>query len=171
MSDSLQTYVNRFVRDRERLQRTLPEALLLYEPKLGQPSLTPAEDEEYVVRTQTSINPMLSQPSGPMVFVVEKTHRNAFGRGITVGRAVNNDIVIDDGSVSRFHAWFEKSPEGTFLVADAGSKNGTTLKNAKLEPRKTAAVSTSEMICFGKVEVTFFSAEGFLEMLARAAPA
>ena len=172
MSDALQTYVTRFLRDRERLQRTLPEALLLFEPP-DEASVVPRpEQEEYVVRTQTSVNQLLHQPTGPTVFVVEKSHRNAFGRGITVGRAANNDVVMDDGSVSRFHAWFEKDAEtGLYQVADAGSKNGTALKGLKLEPRKTVEVQSGERICFGKVEVTFLSAPSFLEMLARVAQA
>lgn len=172
MNDALEIYLTRYRRDRMRLERTLPDALLVYEPPdSGSDLARNAQEEEYVVRTQTSANQATSPPAEPLVFVVEKSHRNAFGRGITVGRSANNDVVVDDGSVSRFHAWFERDPEGgTFKLTDAGSKNGTSVKGAKLEPRKSVPVASGDRLSFGKVEVTFLSATGFLEMLARLPP-
>src|SRR5262245_29709421 len=44
----------------------------------------------------------------------------------TIGRGVDNDVVLDDASVSRNHARVIRGPEG-FTVEDLDSFNGTTL--------------------------------------------
>jgi DNA ligase (NAD+) len=45
---------------------------------------------------------------------------------ITIGRTSNNDVVINDSSVSRLHAYVRREGD-KWVVADAGSKNGTKL--------------------------------------------
>lgn len=42
-----------------------------------------------------------------------------------IGRAANNEIVIDDVEVSRRHAQIIRQPDGTYAVEDLGSTNGT----------------------------------------------
>lgn len=51
---------------------------------------------------------------------------NAFAMMITVGRASNNDIVVPDQRVSKFHAYF-RSDGKQWLLCDANSRNGTLL--------------------------------------------
>ncbi len=43
---------------------------------------------------------------------------------ITVGRGSANDVVLNDGSVSRFHAVIKQSGESSLSIADRGSTNG-----------------------------------------------
>src|SRR6478672_9650804 len=50
---------------------------------------------------------------------------------ITVGRGNANDLVLNDGSVSRFHAVF-KLRDNSIFVADRGSTNGIVLNDAKI---------------------------------------
>jgi pSer/pThr/pTyr-binding forkhead associated (FHA) protein len=52
---------------------------------------------------------------------------------ITVGRTANNDIVIDDTTVSKRHAWFRERA-GSLELADAGSRNGTWVSTLRLAP-------------------------------------
>jgi ABC-type multidrug transport system ATPase subunit/pSer/pThr/pTyr-binding forkhead associated (FHA) protein len=52
-------------------------------------------------------------------------------QGLTVGRAQENDVVIDDQEVSRQHAHVAMS-EGRFYLADLGSGNGTLLNGERL---------------------------------------
>src|SRR3954465_1444561 len=60
----------------------------------------------------------------------------SFPDRITIGRTGNNDVVVADPSVSRLHAYVRR---GTgWVVADAGSKNGSWLDDAALEPRREA---------------------------------
>ena len=93
---------------------------------------------------------------------VEKRPINAFGLGITLGRTRNNDIVVNDERISRFHAFFRLA-EGSWLIADAGSKNGTFLYGVKVDPRKA--------LDFGGYRARFFLPAPFLELLRKLGPA
>lgn len=42
-----------------------------------------------------------------------------------IGRATNNEIVINDVEISRRHAQIIRQPNGTYVVEDLGSTNGT----------------------------------------------
>jgi pSer/pThr/pTyr-binding forkhead associated (FHA) protein len=50
---------------------------------------------------------------------------------ITVGRGNANDLVLNDASVSRFHAVF-KLRDNSIFVADRGSTNGIVLNDEKI---------------------------------------
>jgi len=55
------------------------------------------------------------------------------GRPVSLGRAADNDVILDDASVSRYHAridWVESQPH----VTDLGSANGTIINNATIVP-------------------------------------
>ncbi|MHC4781151.1 MAG: FHA domain-containing protein, partial [Planctomycetota bacterium] len=68
-----------------------------------------------------------------LVMPVAKSDRNTFGNMVTIGRAKNNDIMIQFASVSKFHAYIRmKSPRGPFSLADAGSSYGTRLEDRAL---------------------------------------
>src|SRR5258706_7616371 len=69
------------------------------------------------------------------VYPLAKKPGASFPDRITIGRTSNNDVVIADTSISRFHAYIRRDgPQ--WVVADAGSKNGSWLRGAVLEPRK-----------------------------------
>jgi len=51
---------------------------------------------------------------------------------ITVGRGNANDLVLNDPSVSRFHAVVKQLPEGAVLIADRGSTNGVMVNGARI---------------------------------------
>jgi transcriptional regulator with GAF, ATPase, and Fis domain len=52
-------------------------------------------------------------------------------RGARVGKGPDNDVVIADATVSRYHFVIEPRPEG-FLVKDVGSTNGTFLEGSRV---------------------------------------
>jgi two-component system cell cycle response regulator len=49
------------------------------------------------------------------------------GEAMTIGRAADVDLMVDDTSVSRHHARVARTPEGAFYAEDLDSKNGTFL--------------------------------------------
>ena len=51
---------------------------------------------------------------------------------VTVGRHRQNDIVLNDDTVSRHHACFVRDESG-ITVSDKGSKNGTIVNAIKVE--------------------------------------
>ena len=74
---------------------------------------------------------------GPVVLPVRKV-QSTFPSMITVGRARNNDIVVPDALVSKFHAFFRQLDDGEWGLADAGSANGTKLGEVELAPKGAA---------------------------------
>ena len=138
MVELLSLHIGRFQRERAEYERTLPPALLVFTPVPAGSQESGAEDEHHF-RTLTSVATPMLGVGEPIVFPVVKNQENAFGRGITVGRTGNNDVVLDDGTVSRFHAWFQREPDGSYTVTDAGSKNGSFVTGVRLQPRAPLA--------------------------------
>jgi pSer/pThr/pTyr-binding forkhead associated (FHA) protein len=61
--------------------------------------------------------------------------------GITVGRVETNDVIVDDGSVSRFHAWLQLDErKKAWFLCDAESKNGTFLGPQRLTANQKVAL-------------------------------
>ncbi|AGC46176.1 FHA domain-containing protein [Myxococcus stipitatus DSM 14675] len=170
MPELLSAHVSRYLRNRGDLERRLPPALLVFTPALAGERVE--EQEEYRLKTVTNAGPPTLGATEPVVFSVLKSQTNAFGRGVTVGRTGNNDVVLDDSSVSRFHAWLARDEsQAKFLLTDAGSKNGSWLGGVRLTPRKAVSVEDGVRMRFGQVELVFYTPSGFVRMLAaRMAP-
>jgi pSer/pThr/pTyr-binding forkhead associated (FHA) protein len=73
------------------------------------------------------------------------------GNEISIGRLPENDITIDNLSVSRKHASISSTNEG-YVLRDLGSKNGTLLND---KPVSEAKLSNGDMIIIGKYEILF----------------
>ncbi len=104
-----------------------------------------------------------------LVFEVRSTGRCPFPNMISVGRTRNNDIVIPDVSVSKFHAFFMRGKDGRLLLQDAGSRNGTYVGGALVAGREgqpTPVGSFSELR-FGSVEMSFLMASEFRRFVLR----
>ena len=106
------------------------------------------------------------QTSAPEVISIEK-QQAVFETMITCGRAKNNDIVIQEVGLSRFHAWFSyRASDKRWCVADATSSNGTFVNGNRLEPDKPQPLNDGDRIGFSpQVLFRFFSPRGFREML------
>ena len=91
------------------------------------------------------------------VFPLMKKAGASFPDRITIGRTSNNDITIVDHSVSRLHAYVRKTDKG-WVVADAGSKNGSWLRGEPLDARKEKLLTSREILRFGDIELTFYVA-------------
>lgn len=87
----------------------------------------------------------------------------SFRDRITIGRTDNNDVVISDPSVSRLHAYVRHA--NGWVVADAGSKNGSWLGDEQLEPRREAPLPAGAVIRFGDVHLTFYRSSELFELL------
>ncbi|MFY0577755.1 FHA domain-containing protein [Cystobacter fuscus] len=167
MLEPLSLHIGRFHRERTEYERTLPPALLVFTPAIGGERVPDDADSDRQFRTLSHVSKPMMGVGEPVVFPVIKTRENAFGRGITVGRTGNNDVVLEDGTVSRFHAWFQRESQGGYLLTDAGSKNGTFVEGVRLLPRRACALNDGARVRFGHVELTFYLASGFTKVLAR----
>jgi pSer/pThr/pTyr-binding forkhead associated (FHA) protein len=78
------------------------------------------------------------------------------GQEMSIGRNPENDIVIDNLSVSRKHAVFTSSKDG-FYIEDCGSKNGTLLNGKAV---KRAKLNSGDTILLGKYVIAFEVPQG-----------
>jgi hypothetical protein len=69
------------------------------------------------------------------------------GAEVTIGRAADCDVVLDDAQASRVHAVLQVG-ERCQLV-DRGSRNGTVLGARRLAARETALVAAGDLIGIG----------------------
>jgi hypothetical protein len=83
-----------------------------------------------------------------MAPIEKRAGANAFSY-VTVGRAANNDIVIESPEVSKCHAVFEFRG-GNCTIADAGSKNGTFVNGKQLAPQQPLVVRAGDDIVFAQ---------------------
>ena len=102
------------------------------------------------------------------IYTVGPTGRSS-GGFITVGRTRNNDVVILDVSLSKFHASL-RAADGKIEIQDAGSRNGTFVNDeqvAAVRGTKRVILETGDQIRFGTVEVTFLYPADFHAMVRR----
>ena len=69
-----------------------------------------------------------------------------------VGRDINNEICLDDITVSRSHALITKN-NGQYFIKDLGSLNGTYLNAISV---RDTAITTGDEIQIGKYHLTLF---------------
>jgi pSer/pThr/pTyr-binding forkhead associated (FHA) protein len=73
----------------------------------------------------------------------------------TVGRSTDGDVFLDDVTVSRKHAIFERRTGGAWFVRDVGSLNGTYVNGEQVDETKLAS---GDEVQIGRFKVTFFAA-------------
>ena len=113
-------------------------------------------DEDDIDATRPHGNDM---PDGTdlEVYPLAKKPGASFPDRITIGRTSNNDVVIPDTSVSRLHAYVRRAGNG-WVVADAGSKNGSWLRAVQLEARREQPIASRTVLRLGDVDLTFYLA-------------
>jgi hypothetical protein len=84
---------------------------------------------------------------------------NPGGRRLNVGRASDNELTLNDGSVSKIHAALLMTAEGTLLVADTGSTNGTFINGRRIAYGESRLIEDGDVIGFGDVEVRLRKSE------------
>ena len=78
--------------------------------------------------------------------LVLKEYGISDGVKLSIGRHSENDIVLKDKGVSRYHATFEGKGQ-RLLVLDTGSKNGTVVNGRKIE---SAELHHGDIVRIGK---------------------
>ncbi len=77
------------------------------------------------------------------------------GRRLSIGRANDSDLHLDHTSVSKIHAALLMNREGTLLVADTGSTNGTYINGRRIAYGEARQIEDGDVVGFGDVEVRF----------------
>lgn len=76
------------------------------------------------------------------------------GRRLSVGRTKENDLQIDDQSISKAHASLMLNKEGILIVADTGSTNGTFVDGQRIAYGKAVEVKAGSALMFGLINVS-----------------
>jgi len=84
---------------------------------------------------------------------------------VTVGRGPENDVVVDDATLSRVHLVLMRLEAGGWSVRDAGSSNGTRLDGRALEAGTPAPLPSGARLEAGSVHLTFLEPADFLRRL------
>lgn len=77
------------------------------------------------------------------------------GKRRTVGRGTDNELHLNDGSVSKIHATLMMNHEDVLMVADTGSTNGTFINGHRLTYGQAYPIAEGDVVAFGDVEVRF----------------
>jgi hypothetical protein len=81
------------------------------------------------------------------------------GKRLNVGRASDNELTLNDSSVSKIHAALLMNTEGTLLVADTGSTNGTYINGRRIAYGESRPIEEGDVLGFGDVEVRLRKSE------------
>lgn len=77
------------------------------------------------------------------------------GDRLSVGRTKENSLAIDDPSISKYHASIALDANGSLLLADTGSTNGTFVNGERIAYGKTAMITERDKVRFGLVDASF----------------
>ena len=86
---------------------------------------------------------------------IHKTLRLEASQRISIGRTKENDLAVDDTSVSKMHASLMLNTEGQLVVADTGSTNGTFVDGERISYGKAVTFSAGQKLKLGSVELAF----------------
>ena len=89
---------------------------------------------------------------------------------IALGRANDNDIVINDGTVSRHHAVLTLGHSGRWQVQPLRSTSATYCGSRQLALNEIAPLVDREKLLVGGVDLTFYEPKSFLEMVRAHSP-
>lgn len=83
---------------------------------------------------------------------MQRAEHQLAGAVVGLGRHPKNDIVLDDRTLSRFHARIERR-EGDYIVVDLGAQNGVHLNGSRIEGE--ASLQYGDRIDLGRYTAVF----------------
>lgn len=111
------------------------------------------------------------KPPGVLrVLPLVKAPSNPYSDRISIGRARNCDVVLRHPSVSKLHAHVRKEPNGTWVIIDLDSQNGTAVDDVPILPSRAEALRAGGALTFGGVTVRVVDADQLYTLLSHKAP-
>ena len=94
------------------------------------------------------------------------TRSESKARWLTVGRTSDNPIMINDYTVSKQHARIQEDRKnGTFVVEELGSTNGSWINDERLVKGESNTLKSGDTIRFGRHIFTFLNGRMFYDFL------
>jgi hypothetical protein len=156
-------YGRRLLIDREAFRKEQRHAVMVWE---AQPV---AKEDPLLLGTRSHGAATRPTATSPVVYEVVKNATNAMPSAVTLGRTPNNDLVIEDNSVSRFHCYIVTGPGRVLSVVDADSSQGTWLNGTRLEPKAPTPLHDREVLKVAEVTLTYYEPPSFVDYLDRLA--
>jgi hypothetical protein len=103
------------------------------------------------------------------VAFLTKKPKVPFPQMITIGRALNNDVVVALDTVSKLHGYFMKTGDNWFYM-DHGSANGSFIKGARISAKEKHALTAGTEIQIGREVKAMFLPPRELYLLCKKAP-
>lgn len=138
--------------------------------EIASPSTAIASDpNQRVVRGMPSAEELRGQPERFLLAPVVKTDRNLWLDRIMVGRAKNNDVVLDNQSVSKAQAYFTRSGS-QLLLAAYQTVNPTLVNGVTLVPNSPgSSVPDGAELQFANVGCRYVETESLYALLKKSA--
>lgn len=76
------------------------------------------------------------------------------GERKSIGRTKENDLMIEDNSISKVHAAFVFNSKSQLVLADTGSTNGTFINGQRIAYGRAFPVNNGDSLKFGTVDVS-----------------
>jgi hypothetical protein len=93
---------------------------------------------------------------------------NPYPDRVSLGRALNCDVVLRFPVVSKLHAHFSATVAGQLRLTDLGSSNGTWHNGLRLEPGRPVLVGPRDRISFGGVHCQVIDANALFDLVSGA---
>lgn len=120
------------------------------------------DTESESVVTASAAEPMSPRPGNPLVLLLKPETTQSRVGGVSVGRSESNDVVIENPSVSRFHALIHRdSRTSEWKITDAGSRNGTMVDGARLAREQTVTLNDGCVVKLGDAQLRFLLPSSF----------
>lgn len=120
------------------------------EKKLGKGAIAPPGG--FGATQPVNMNARINMPEGSRETTLTLTPG---GKRVNVGRATDNELYLNHSSVSKIHAALKMDNEGTLLVADTGSTNGTYINGVRIPYGEARPIADDDVVAFGEVELRF----------------
>jgi ABC transport system ATP-binding/permease protein len=121
-----------------------------YSPAAAQPYAPPPPADAYP-RPAPAYQPAGArppgQPAGSSIFRQPSAIMRLPTRVLRIGRANDNEVVVSDLSVSRYHAELRRDSRGGYEIADLSSHNGTYVNGQRIAG--SAPVTEADIISIG----------------------
>src|SRR5256712_11850823 len=139
------------------------------DPTFGEFEEELRQQDEARRATQAGIIPAASSPVPDVTLIARLTLREGTrevplvfkpgGSRLNVGRGSDNELRLNDTSVSKIHAALVMNQQGTLLVADTGSTNGTYINGRRIAYGESRQIEAGALVGFGDIEVGFRKTE------------
>jgi hypothetical protein len=134
-----------------------PSAVLLH-LSLGSQMLSSSSPRETLFRGQGMGKRRRSRRAGGSPYVAyrlrRKSKRLSTTSRVSIGFLRTNDVVIQEASVSRVHAYIENGLGG-YSIIDAGSSNGVKLNDTALTLGRATPIRSGDRVSLGNVSTLF----------------